>query len=539
MGFVIRVAGNGPAYNLVVSNNTVTEGQQITLTLYTTYLPVGTVIPYTIDGIDSNDLVAGTANRQFVTQSDGTAVDTFIVTDDDLIEGTEIAHVFLTNRPIVGAYITILDNDVAGPTYNLTSSSYDVAEGESITITLTTTNIAPGTSIPFRISTLSGPPVDAHPQYGPSGPANPTLDGTFTIGANGVGTATINTSTNTSRFDTYIEVFPEGGGNGVAETFWTTLGEPNNFRLSLYQLPAVQPHIDWNITDTSPWYKVTPDVNSLYEGQTASFVITAGNVSPGTEVSFHAQGTAASNIPYSLTHGTVYLDSSLTAQFSIPTYVDSTVGDRTLEIFIPNTHEYSYEPDVNTSVTVEQAPAQCFDVSVPTSALRTRSTAWTSMQHTTTFTFGSSTALDNFFLTGGYISWDSGLTGTGLTTIAQEWQGFLNDVSNLEFRLYNDLTMVGGANGGVGVAGLTNVPTVLLQEVDTQPNYYNYPAAGYPTVTLRGTRVGNVLTLTTTFTSPASVTTGVTSSQYSITRTAPPCVTSSLPWPTMASSGTM
>ena len=169
-----------PTYTLSRSAASVNEGESVTITLTTTNVSDRTVVPYTItgQGITPNDLGINSLYGDFYVMS-GKASVTFSIAADSITEGTEIFNLFLNTVPGVQTSVSI--NDTSRqllPTYSLSRSTASVNEGQSFTITLTTTNIANGTVIPFTI--LSFVDVGASSAYGNFIVNNGTDSVTFT-----------------------------------------------------------------------------------------------------------------------------------------------------------------------------------------------------------------------------------------------------------------------------------------------------------------------------------------------------------------------
>lgn len=74
----------------LTSVSPINEGASVTIKMNTTNVSRGTVIPYTITGIDSNDINPGKLSGNFVVGSNGTDSITYAVVADHKTEGTEI-----------------------------------------------------------------------------------------------------------------------------------------------------------------------------------------------------------------------------------------------------------------------------------------------------------------------------------------------------------------------------------------------------------------------------------------------------------------
>ena len=124
LGEVVNVTINDtsttpiPTYNLS-STGSVDEGDLFDITLTTTNVSDGTSVPYTITGIQLDDISEHTGS---FTVNSNTSTETFIVSDDLTTEGTETFTLTLDG---LGETIDVTINDTSTtpiPTYNLSST---------------------------------------------------------------------------------------------------------------------------------------------------------------------------------------------------------------------------------------------------------------------------------------------------------------------------------------------------------------------------------------------------------------------------------
>ena len=141
-------------------------GAGVTITLTTTAVPNGTVVPYTITGISASDLTLNTLTRDFIVNNNTS--NTFLTaTNDGLFEGIETATLSLNNGR---ASISFTISDAVS--YSL-SSFMTPEEGQSITVTLTTTNLPTGSTVPYTITGITQADLSVG-----------TITGNFTISSN-------------------------------------------------------------------------------------------------------------------------------------------------------------------------------------------------------------------------------------------------------------------------------------------------------------------------------------------------------------------
>ena len=97
-----------PTYGMFSSSNTVSEGDSFDITLFTTNLANGTLVPYTITGIESDDIVESLTGNFTVNNDLGSA--TFTTVEDDTTEGSQIFKLTLDGP---GDQIDVLINDTS------------------------------------------------------------------------------------------------------------------------------------------------------------------------------------------------------------------------------------------------------------------------------------------------------------------------------------------------------------------------------------------------------------------------------------------
>jgi hypothetical protein len=146
------------------------EGASVTFTLATTNLAANTPVPYTIAStiglIESVDFGGASLTGSFTTNAIGVGTATFNLTADTKTEGDETFTLSLNNGAASITYV-IKDTSLSAG-YTLAISPTGGNESSTATITLTTTGVANGTSIPFVITGTTAVPG--------TGAADPTAD---------------------------------------------------------------------------------------------------------------------------------------------------------------------------------------------------------------------------------------------------------------------------------------------------------------------------------------------------------------------------
>jgi hypothetical protein len=167
-----------PTYNLASLSSSVNEGSVASFSLITTSVSPGTSIAYTISGVSSTDVTGGLSGTATV-DVNGLASISVPIAADFLTEGAETLTVTAQGKT---ASVTV--NDTSKTTliasYALSASNNSVSEGSNAVFTLTTTNVAGGTSIPYTISGVSSADITGG-----------ALSGTAIVSSNGNATITI------------------------------------------------------------------------------------------------------------------------------------------------------------------------------------------------------------------------------------------------------------------------------------------------------------------------------------------------------------
>jgi hypothetical protein len=155
---------NTPEFYITTSpSNVVDEGTYLTFFANAYYLSAGVVVPYTISGISSDDVISQTltGDLTFYTPLGGPAGMTSAnltigITEDFITEGFETI-IFLVNPSFpytvqLTSTVTILDTSVSKiPRYVITPNKTKVVEGGNVVFNMATTNIDDGTIIEYRI----------------------------------------------------------------------------------------------------------------------------------------------------------------------------------------------------------------------------------------------------------------------------------------------------------------------------------------------------------------------------------------------------
>lgn len=137
-----------PTYSLTSNTSSVNEGGSFSITFTTNQ---SGSFAYTITGVSSSDINGASLTGSV---SNGSVLN-FSVTEDSTTEGTETFTISLDNGQ-ASESVTIYDTSTAPATYAFTSASYNVTEGSSASIGVTTTNVANGTTLYWSLASDPG-----------------------------------------------------------------------------------------------------------------------------------------------------------------------------------------------------------------------------------------------------------------------------------------------------------------------------------------------------------------------------------------------
>ena len=255
-----NVAANAPVYTLNPSTtNTGELGQTVTIELITSNVLAGTVLPFTITGVQSADIGGLNLTGAFIVGT--TDIISFPITVDLSSEGSEVLKLELDNKQANTSMVIQDTSTTPSITYGLVTSAASVNEGESFTITLNAENVADGTLIGY---TITG--VDA------SDIGNAALTGTFEIG-----------TTESIVYTATEDAFTDG---------------PETFQMSIDGTDTV---VEVAIGDTSlspiiPSYTLGSSSTTVNEGGVFTITLSTSNVDNGTVLPYTISGVTGADI---------------------------------------------------------------------------------------------------------------------------------------------------------------------------------------------------------------------------------------------------
>ena len=292
---VIDSSKTAPIYSVDVLNRLVDEGDILNFIVTTTNVPLATVLYWsivsfkgvtTIDGqnltvsdilikdvdyskptISSKSNIIAGSNSYLESTYTGTCNVSLPIISDNLTEGYEGFRIALydsstATTPVALSDVVVIDDTSRTPpsTYNISPNKTSVNEGESITYTITTTNVLDGTT--FRIDGLGST-------------ANLRDFDPFNL--------TIVIQNNTASFTVK-----------VVEDLVTEGSESVTLRLCEIDYTVLASAAPVTINDTStspPTYAIVADKGSVNEGDVVTYTITTTNVNDGTVLYLTNAGT--------------------------------------------------------------------------------------------------------------------------------------------------------------------------------------------------------------------------------------------------------
>lgn len=211
-----------PTYSVSPSTTSLVEGNSLTFTITTTNISDGTILYWTTSGTTSTSDFSDSLNSGSVTINSNSASVVRTLANNPPFEGSETIVFELRTNSVsgtivaTGATVTVTD---AAPTYSVSPSATSANEGSSVTWTVTTTNVASGTTLYWS---NSGTTTAADFSQAVN-------SGSFTIDANGSGSfsLTLNNDLTTEGSESIIIQIRTGSVSGtvVATALTVTISD--------------------------------------------------------------------------------------------------------------------------------------------------------------------------------------------------------------------------------------------------------------------------------------------------------------------------
>lgn len=268
-----------PTYNLS-GPSSINESESGVFTIATTGVDEGLLIPYTLTGVTSADVVGGSLTGTFEIDSAGAASVTITMVEDYVAEGeTMVMTIGSASNPLDFINVSVVD-----PTYSL-SSTGTMIEGNSLNFDLTSTGISDGQTRNWDI-TGSGHTLSA-------------TSGTLTINSN---TASVSISS------TYSDVF-QGTSNFT-------------FRVFGSDGVTVQDTIAFTVTDAASTYAQS-SASAFDEGTSLAVTVATTNVADATTLYWTVNHGTTASADFSASSGSFTVTSNA-GSFNVAAVADAT-----------------------------------------------------------------------------------------------------------------------------------------------------------------------------------------------------------------------
>jgi plastocyanin len=297
-------------YALTASASSVNEGQQFTVTLTTTGLVNGTIVPYTITGITSADIGSASLTGSFIIGTN--QIITFTASEDNEFDnGNETFLMTLDDQAGKNVSVIIADTSKPDAAYALTSTRDSLGEGESVTITLTATNVLSGTTVPYTITGIDSADISGEP-----------LTGNFVVG------------TDITR--TYV-IAADGSLEGSETLYFESASQTITVQI--------------NDTSNSPiTYNLVASVGAVDEGESFYVDLNVDNGIPGVVLGYVVTGISATDLSTGSLSGTYTTGSVTRATFTVNADF-TTEGSETFVIALTTIDNISTSVTINDTST--------------------------------------------------------------------------------------------------------------------------------------------------------------------------------------------
>ena len=307
-----------PSIDSVTEPTSINEGSSGTITVFTTGIPDGTSLSWTIETPTSGTAaVSGdfSAASGTVTINSGTGSFTVSPIVDNLTEGEEKFRVSISGTVnsqsvyIITDDIIVNDTSTFGGTVDtVTGAPSPVNEGNDVTFTVSTSGFTNGTVLNWE--------------------ALPVTNATNADFSPDSGTVTINSNSGTFVVTADEDYTTEGAQQFRTRVYGTVSGES----FSIYSNT-----IDINDTSLTPGIAIVSGPGSVNEGLSATITVYTENIPDGTSLNWSVNhGTTAAG-DFSSTSGTVTINSD-SGSFSVATVADATTeGSETFTVTVSGT----------------------------------------------------------------------------------------------------------------------------------------------------------------------------------------------------------
>jgi len=313
-----------PTFVLTSNADTVQEGNPFTITLVTTNVPEGTKFNYVIEGVALETFEGNPPSKGTLTvDENGLAEIVFTPLANEIVETNRIFKFSIPSKNISKS-VTITD---ASPTFSLTRSATEIAEGESVTFNLRTTTVADDTQFEYKITGIQQADIDK------------PLTGTLTVNRNAAGI------TIKALADQLTETTPEGSNFEIMSFEIPSLNLLAQVRIrdvSLTPPPLRYSIFVYDLSVNPPALLDADASQTIQVGDSFKVIVFATAGAAGTPVAYKIEGLEQINLEQTLT-GTIPLTGISTIAGNVArgekTFSTKTSGENiasTVTVSLPN-----------------------------------------------------------------------------------------------------------------------------------------------------------------------------------------------------------
>jgi Ca2+-binding RTX toxin-like protein len=280
----------------------VNEGDSVTFLIASSSIAAGTVLNYTISGVQPSDVV-GPLTGSVVVGAGGLVPSVVVQIATDLTIETETLLFSITGGGATGTASVVIQDTSPPAQINVAAQPSSVAEGQTLTYLINTTGIAVGSTLTYVITGITAADVLG-------GAA--VLTGTRTVGTGGLVDSVV------------IQ---------IAEDL--VLAEPETATLTITN-GAVVGSAAATIVDTTPApaISVNPQPTGVNEGASVNFLIASIGIAEGTVLSYTLSGVQPSDVVGPLFGSVVVGPGGTVPSVLVQISTDLTIETETLEFVI-------------------------------------------------------------------------------------------------------------------------------------------------------------------------------------------------------------
>ena len=280
-----------PTYALTSTASGVNEGDTFTITLTTTNLVASTIVPYTITGVNSTDIGGASLTGNFIVGG-ASSITIQASADTTFDDGTETFTLALDNGEATTS-VTIADTSLPTATYFLSLNDATPDEGTTLIVTLTTGNVATGTTLGYTISGVTSSDI-----------SDASLTGSFVVGTTDIISLVLNADETSEGQESLTFALDNGEATVIA--------------------------VIADSSTVAATYTLAISATQVNEGQSLDVTVTGLNSVPGVVLPWTITGVSASDVVGNVLTGSFVIGTTETATITLANDL-TTDGNETLQ----------------------------------------------------------------------------------------------------------------------------------------------------------------------------------------------------------------